>query len=806
MHENIYNMNYKDFYTSHIGFTPYSYQYKVAELLLSGKNVILSVPTGAGKTWASIMPFLYAKEKRINFPSKLIYSLPLRTLTNSIYEDVKSVINDNSISIQTGEFSNDPYFESDIVFSTIDQTLSSFLCFPLSLSHGQANINAGALVGSYLVFDEFHLLDKNRSMATTIGMLRILRNMCRYCIMTATLTKEYMNFLKSKLGNLEIVSLDDFEEDKKFIKSLIPAIGSRYKKKLFVQDGNLNSEFILSHHSNKSIVICNRVETCQNIFKKLVDSKRKREGMKVFCIHSRFFDSDRKKAEKRIKDYFGKDSKEKDVILVSTQVIEAGMDITCDCMFTEISPINSFLQRAGRCARYAFESGSIYVFDVVKEIDEVALEGLESDDEKEIKRINSPYRPYDKDLCVRTINCLRECQHIDEEISQRLVNDILYDTERNMAKGIISQLYNDEYIHKAWHDCDKRHYRKTIRDIQSIEIALVNLSDLKNAIIIPWNYETISVYKWSFIGWAKKVAASRSDDEWRFAKAKLSNNSQFDFEWTENESYRLCPISIDELKICDDVVFVDNHVFDYSKAGLIVCNNTNNRQSPIRTCLNDEKRDVSFKMDTYSQHCSASYNCYLQEFMPKMSFQFSQLDKLLGHNNWNKPIKTMFFLHDFGKLNLSWQEAALKHQRKKMNDSSFFDVLAHTDFNPQIDNIFWRPPHASIGALQTFEMLNDEYGESIACAFGCAVLKHHSVDNDKCCEYTIPNRYKDYIIELTKEICKNSKFIFSGSYEESLSDMIPESDKEWILYFLMVRILRICDQKATKDIKMYCKG
>ena len=44
--------------------------------------------------------------------------------------------------------------------------MSSFLCFPLSLSHGQANINAGALVGSYLVFDEFHLLDKNRSMAT----------------------------------------------------------------------------------------------------------------------------------------------------------------------------------------------------------------------------------------------------------------------------------------------------------------------------------------------------------------------------------------------------------------------------------------------------------------------------------------------------------------------------------------------------------------------------------------------------------------------------------------------------------------
>ena len=191
-------MSYKDFYASHLGFAPYSYQNEVAELLLSGKNVILSVPTGAGKTWASIMPFLYAKDNQINFPSKLIYSLPLRTLTNSIYDDVRNVISQNSISIQTGEFSNDPYFESDIVFSTIDQTLSSFLCFPLSLSHRQANINAGALVGSYLVFDEFHLLDSRLSMSTTLGMLRILKNMCRVCIMTATLSDSFLHFLKTE--------------------------------------------------------------------------------------------------------------------------------------------------------------------------------------------------------------------------------------------------------------------------------------------------------------------------------------------------------------------------------------------------------------------------------------------------------------------------------------------------------------------------------------------------------------------------------------------------------------------------------
>jgi len=53
------------FYKNSLGFTPYKYQAKVAELLLNGKNVILSVPTAAGKTWASVIPFLMAKQNNI---------------------------------------------------------------------------------------------------------------------------------------------------------------------------------------------------------------------------------------------------------------------------------------------------------------------------------------------------------------------------------------------------------------------------------------------------------------------------------------------------------------------------------------------------------------------------------------------------------------------------------------------------------------------------------------------------------------------------------------------------------------------
>ena len=218
-------ISFEEFSTKLTGFKPYSYQLRVAQLISEGKNIILTVPTGAGKTWASIIPFLYARYSGdINFPQKMIYSLPLRTLANSIYSDVKDVLQkeidlDGITSIHTGEYKNDEHFENDIIFSTIDQTLSNFLCFPLSLSKRQANINAGSLIGSYLVFDEFHLLDPKLSMSTTLGTLIYLGTLCRFCIMTATLSDKYINELKTAV-NAEIVSIEDFPEDIVKINSL----------------------------------------------------------------------------------------------------------------------------------------------------------------------------------------------------------------------------------------------------------------------------------------------------------------------------------------------------------------------------------------------------------------------------------------------------------------------------------------------------------------------------------------------------------------------------------------------------------
>ncbi len=580
-------MNLDEFYTSITEYAPYHYQLMAAKLLLAGKNLILSVPTGAGKTWASIMPFLYARQSRnINFPQKMIYSLPLRTLTNSIYSDVREVLQKKTefeglTSIHTGEYKNDEHFENDIIFSTIDQTLSNFLCFPLALSKRQANINAGALVGSYLVFDEFHLLDPKLSMATTMGTLRTLGNLCRFCIMTATLSEKFIVELKraldpQKINNVEVVTIDDFPEDVVKINSLKIPKGKEVKKIVTVQDGTLKTETILKKHVNKTIIICNRVEKAQQIYNDILTSDlegfQNLQGLdktNVICLHSRFFDEDRKKKEKDLKRLFSKGNSES-AILISTQVIEAGMNISCDTMHVEISPINSFLQRAGRCARWEGQFGKIYIYDILELEDREKLEFKTNDKEEvaQIRAINNKYLPYDKQLCETTLEKLKTITYIDQNISQQLVDHILTNQELNGYSLIVQDDFNRWKIQQSWENCEKNMYSQTIRDIQSIEIAIIDSIKERGKTFIPYKYQTIGLNKWSFIKWAKEIFCSRDfdlDDDVIFIAEKSSENTIIDFDTNDKDEYSLKAIrNIEPLKDYYDTIFVDKSIFKYT--------------------------------------------------------------------------------------------------------------------------------------------------------------------------------------------------------------------------------------------------
>jgi Lhr-like helicase len=81
---------------------PYNFQTQTITRILNRQDTILRAPTGSGKTETAIAPFLFAKTLNFDFPNKLIYVVPLRTLANSLRQRAEILIDRWSQVLVTG--------------------------------------------------------------------------------------------------------------------------------------------------------------------------------------------------------------------------------------------------------------------------------------------------------------------------------------------------------------------------------------------------------------------------------------------------------------------------------------------------------------------------------------------------------------------------------------------------------------------------------------------------------------------------------------------------------------------------------
>lgn len=106
------------------------------------------------------------------------------------------------------------------------------------------------------------------------------------------------------------------------------------------------AETILGLHrtTRPTLVIVNRVARAQALFHALKDAGRK-DG--VILLHSRFRPYERQTIADRIRALKPDD----DLIVISTQAVEAGVDISAGVLITELAPWSALVQRFGRCNR-----------------------------------------------------------------------------------------------------------------------------------------------------------------------------------------------------------------------------------------------------------------------------------------------------------------------------------------------------------------------------------------------------------------------------------------------------------------------
>ena len=396
----------------------------------NGKSMVLVAPTGAGKTEFAI---LWAK----NTGKKLIYTLPLRVALNDLFKRFNDYTpnNDENVGLlHSTAFIEYVTEEKSDLETDIEKKIASanLLSYPLMLSTPDqvflASLNyygSDKIISVYplssFVIDEVQTY--NPEMASiiikTLKIIQELRG--TILVMTATLPPYFEPFF---FGNSDLVNEIDKKNKKIYcdynlcfkkldtvqIKDEVKNYTLKRHKINVIKNENLIdddlnvNENVLINYLNKlknsgkrnNFIVVNTVSKAIKIYESLKDKVNKKElNDEVFLLHSRLIEKVKDVTINKIKEKLKRNDQENGIIVVATQIIEASVDLDFDGMITEISPIDSQIQRWGRIYRkrgnreyngdpniYIFaevdrRTRNIYSGDIMKEVLEETINVLE---------------------------------------------------------------------------------------------------------------------------------------------------------------------------------------------------------------------------------------------------------------------------------------------------------------------------------------------------------------------------------------------------------------------------------------------
>ncbi len=316
-------------------------------------------------------------------PRRLVYCLPMRVLVEQTAANVRlwleNLVKANLLSPQNkpavhvlmgGEIAQDWDFfpeRESILIGTQDQLLSRALNRGYAMSRFRWPVHFGLLNNDCLwIMDEVQLMGPG--LATSIQLQGFRDRLGAYGApqsiwMSATVRQESFFTIDSPIaernwsdvctdlgGDLDIPTVRKRLNARKLLTksdiSLRKDNQKEYPRELAEEVARLHKE-----SPGLTIVILNRVRraqgTAQALRRFFADSQ---SSTRVSLIHSRFRPYERKQIEEDLR---GLSSiRTTDHVLVATQAVEAGVDISASTLVTELAPWSSLVQRFGRLNRY----------------------------------------------------------------------------------------------------------------------------------------------------------------------------------------------------------------------------------------------------------------------------------------------------------------------------------------------------------------------------------------------------------------------------------------------------------------------
>ena len=376
---------------------------------LDKKIYSLTLPTGTGKTLLSIL-FAFKLHQKLKqekgITPKIIYSLPFLSIVEQNYSVLEGVLKEHFKEVTTdillkhhhlSEISyksqEDEYdfetsrvlvegWESAIIVTTFMQFFYSIFSNKNSMLRKFSNLQ-----NAIVILDEIQSIPVKYWNIINDTFLNMAKKSNFYVVLSTATQPMIFNTTEDLVNHKEF--FDAFNRytihidlNKKTIDELLENIDlSQDKSYMFVM---------------------NTIESSKSLFRK-IDELGKLHGKEVYYLSTSVVPKERRQRLTEIKKKLENGQK---IILISTQLVEAGVDVDFDIVYRDLAPLDSIVQSAGRCNRnYNIQKGLVYMIQL-------------KDDQ------NRPYHSiYDEVLIDATKDILKDKDVVEEKEIFDLINE-----------------------------------------------------------------------------------------------------------------------------------------------------------------------------------------------------------------------------------------------------------------------------------------------------------------------------------------------------------------------------------------------
>ena len=323
----------------------------------------ITAPTGTGKTLAG---FYAAKKLSDHYQGrKIIYALPFTSIIDQNYDEIYKLFNkidgfkgDSSLYLIKHHSLAEYDYKSQENNYDLDQSkllieswhsgiiITTFVQFFESILGNRNKMlkKLHSIRGSIIILDELQSIPIKYWSLIDYILRKISKELdCKIITMTAT---------KPVILEDSIELLEDYQ---RYFKSLNRIELSYDDTPLTIDE--FSETFIDELEDKSYLIVCNTIGQSLKLYEKIQGIDRE-----VLYLSTNIVPKHRKERIECIKE-----NMKSNPIVISTQVIEAGVDLDFNYVIRDLAPLDSIIQAAGRCNRNDNEKGRVKVVKMIND-------------------------------------------------------------------------------------------------------------------------------------------------------------------------------------------------------------------------------------------------------------------------------------------------------------------------------------------------------------------------------------------------------------------------------------------------------